>query len=56
MQGRLPKRYLVPAILVGILGGYLLSRSDYLWAALALAVCAVLLVCSVLIAKGERTS
>jgi hypothetical protein len=48
------KRYAYPAIAFGILGGYLLTRSDYVWAVLALAVCIVLLVVSALIPKGER--
>ena len=55
VEVHLPKRYVVPAIAFGVLGGYLVSRSDYVWATLALTVCVVLLICAVLIAKGERT-
>lgn len=50
----LVKRYAYPSIAFGILGGYLLSKWDYVWAGLAFAVCVVLMVVSVIVAKGER--
>jgi uncharacterized membrane protein YfcA len=53
-QGPLVKRYAFPAIALGILGGYLLSLSDYAWAGLAFGVCVILLAISVIVAKGER--
>jgi hypothetical protein len=48
------KRYAYPGIALGILGGYLLSRSGYVWAFLALVLSILLLVVSAVIAKGER--
>jgi hypothetical protein len=48
------KRYSVPALAFGILGGYLLGKSDYVWAGLAFGVCVLLAVVAVLVGKGER--
>ena len=50
----LVKRYAYPSLAFGILGGYLLSRSEYIWAAIALVVCVVLMAGSFVIAQGER--